>query len=163
MVFDVTDSISFQNVAYWLKKVKKHGDENVEIILLGNKIDLINDKAVQSEEAEALAASFGIQYFETCAKNATNVDTAFKFLLSKIANNEYLQEKIKIDSSKQHLHGLSQIRLEPLYGEVRENYYIAGGGLPKFPRSAGEDNKTKCCAIGLFQGKKEKRKGSSDA
>jgi GTPase SAR1 family protein len=48
----VTDPISFNNVHYWLKKIKKHGDENVEIILLGNKIDLINDIAVPYEEAE---------------------------------------------------------------------------------------------------------------
>lgn len=51
LVFDVTDPISFENVTYWLNKIKKHGDENAEILLLGNKIDLINDIAVQREEA----------------------------------------------------------------------------------------------------------------
>jgi GTPase SAR1 family protein len=34
-----------------LKKIKKHGDENVEIILMGNKIDLINDIVVDREQA----------------------------------------------------------------------------------------------------------------
>jgi small GTP-binding protein len=96
-VFDVTDRVSFNNVTYWLKKIKKHGDENVNIILMGNKIDLINEIVVEREEAESLADFYGCEYFETCAKNSTNVDEAFKFLLSSIANNENLQEKIKVD------------------------------------------------------------------
>lgn len=78
LVFDVTDLISFQNVTYWLKKIKKHGDEHVNIILMGNKIDLTNEIVVEKEEAEALAAQYDIAYFETCAKDATNVDIAFK-------------------------------------------------------------------------------------
>jgi len=36
-------------VRYWFKKINKYGDENVEIVLVGNKIDLINDKVVDEE------------------------------------------------------------------------------------------------------------------
>ena len=43
LVYDATDPVSFNNVSYWLQKIKKHGDENVEIMLLGNKVDLINE------------------------------------------------------------------------------------------------------------------------
>lgn len=43
LVFDVTDPVSFNNLEYWLKKIHKHADENVEIVLIGNKIDLVND------------------------------------------------------------------------------------------------------------------------
>lgn len=43
LVYDVTDPISFQNISYWLGKIKENGDDQAEIILLGNKIDLIND------------------------------------------------------------------------------------------------------------------------
>ena len=48
----MTDLISFQNLSYWIKKIKKYGDKNVDIILLGNKIDLINEVVVDQEEAE---------------------------------------------------------------------------------------------------------------
>ena len=50
LVFDVTDPVSFQNLEYWLRKIKKHADENVEMVLIGNKIDLINDVVIQKEE-----------------------------------------------------------------------------------------------------------------
>ena len=59
-MFDVTDTVSFENIEYWLKKIKKHGDENVEILLLGNKIDLINDRAVTTEQAQEVAHQLGI-------------------------------------------------------------------------------------------------------
>jgi len=42
-------------VRYWLKKIRKYADENAEIIILGNKIDLINEMQVDDEVAEELA------------------------------------------------------------------------------------------------------------
>lgn len=64
MVFDVTDAVSFSNlVRYWFKKIAKYADENVEIILLGNKIDLINDVSIDEDDARAMAAGYGIKYF----------------------------------------------------------------------------------------------------
>jgi Ras-related protein Rab-11A len=59
---------------YWVKKIRKHADPNVEIIILGNKTDLINSIAVQEEEADELVEMYGVQLYMTCAKDATNVD-----------------------------------------------------------------------------------------
>jgi Ras-related protein Rab-1A len=57
LVFDVTDAISFNNlVRYWFKKIHKYADENVQIILLGNKIDLFNEITIDEEEAQKMAA-----------------------------------------------------------------------------------------------------------
>ncbi len=90
MTYDVTDEISFKNVSYWLKKINKHGDVNVKIMLLGNKVDLFNERAVTYEEADELCRSHGIPYYETSAKDATNVDEAFKFLISGIISEPKL-------------------------------------------------------------------------
>jgi small GTP-binding protein len=98
LVYDMTDPVSFNNVSYWLKKIKKHGDENVEIMLLGNKVDLFNEIQVSSDDAEILAKNNDIVNFETSAKDATNVDRAFKTLLTNIMNNEKLYDKIKIEA-----------------------------------------------------------------
>ena len=46
LVYDVCDATSFQNIEYWVKKVNKHSGKQAEILLLGNKIDLINDRVV---------------------------------------------------------------------------------------------------------------------
>jgi GTPase SAR1 family protein len=51
----VTDEESFRNAEYWIKKIRKHGDSHVEILLIGNKMDLRNDIAVNSQEAKTFA------------------------------------------------------------------------------------------------------------
>ena len=42
-MYDVSDRSSFENIPYWLGKIREVADPNVEIILLGNKNDLKND------------------------------------------------------------------------------------------------------------------------
>lgn len=100
LVYDVTDRLSFDNVHYWLKKIKKHADPNVEIMLLGNKTDLFNNIVVPTEDGKKLALGYGIDIFETCAKDSTNIDRAFKFLLHKVISNSNLEEKILYDKGK---------------------------------------------------------------
>ena len=43
LVYDVTDHQTFTNIDYWLNKINELGDQHAQIILLGNKIDLINN------------------------------------------------------------------------------------------------------------------------
>mmetsp|Transcript_44700 Transcript_44700/g.43307 ORF Transcript_44700/g.43307 Transcript_44700/m.43307 type:complete len:171 (+) Transcript_44700:528-1040(+) len=131
-----------------MKKVKKYANENAEIILLGNKIDLINDIKVEEEKAQEWAEKFGLTYFQTCAKDSTNVDAAFKFLLNKIINNNKLTEKIKGERNKigegRNMKGLSSILLE------NSPEHVIGG----YNKGRINQSKSKCCAIGLFNQKK---------
>ena len=43
LVYDVTDIKSFENIDYWLNKIRTIGDIGSEMILCGNKIDMINE------------------------------------------------------------------------------------------------------------------------
>ena len=90
------DAVSFRNVEYWLKKIRKHGDEHAEVLLLANKIDLVNDRVVSEEDARALAAEYGVAHLETTAKDYLNVERSFKQLVSNIIHNEQLQDKITV-------------------------------------------------------------------
>lgn len=44
-------------------------------ILLGNKTDLPDQRQVQPEQGETVAKEFGIGWFETSAKDGSNVET----------------------------------------------------------------------------------------
>jgi GTPase SAR1 family protein len=48
--------------------------ENIIVALVGNKNDLIEERQVKKKEAEDLASSFGIAYYETSALTRDNVD-----------------------------------------------------------------------------------------
>ena len=79
-VFDVTDAASFQNIKSWLYR----GSEDVHRILIGNKCDLISNRVVTYVEASGFAKSFGMQYFETSAKNSGTIIHAFYSVTSEL-------------------------------------------------------------------------------
>lgn len=77
MVYDVTSQESFDHVEEWLSEVDRYASENTVKILVGNKADLTDKKAVSEEAAQRFSEKLGIPFIETSAKTATNVDTAF--------------------------------------------------------------------------------------
>jgi Ras-related protein Rab-11A len=46
---------SFKNVAVWLKELKQYADNNIVILLVGNKTDLKDKREVRKEEAAQYA------------------------------------------------------------------------------------------------------------
>lgn len=85
LVYDVTDKDSFDHVKDWMTEVDRYANENVDIILIGNKSDLVNKRQVTYDEARAYAQENRIQYIETSAKNATNVEKCFNAMSRQIA------------------------------------------------------------------------------
>jgi small GTP-binding protein len=77
VVFDISRRDTFNQTKVWIDSIRDgSGDANpIDVILVGNKCDL--DRAVTREEAESLAKQFQINYYETSAKEAVNVETAF--------------------------------------------------------------------------------------
>ncbi|PVG00577.1 GTPase [Serendipita vermifera] len=84
LVYDISKRDTFTKVARWLKELKDHADSNIAIILVGNKSDLANLRAVPTDEAKQFAAENGLSFIETSAMNGGNVDTAFKNILTDI-------------------------------------------------------------------------------
>ena len=46
LVYDVTDAKSYEHIEYWVQRVRQHCSADAEIIIIGNKIDMINDIVV---------------------------------------------------------------------------------------------------------------------
>lgn len=95
LVYDVTDPSSLANIEYWIKNIKSHASDTVQVALIGNKTDLRNNsnssvtsKSVcDTERGEEIAHKFGIPFFETSAKESNNVDIAFLTLVEHIVEN----------------------------------------------------------------------------
>ena len=67
-----------------MRNIEDHASETVQKILLGNKCDLADRKKVEQKRGEALAAEYGIKFFETSAKKNINVEEAFFTLAQDI-------------------------------------------------------------------------------
>ncbi|WFD23105.1 GTP-binding protein [Malassezia equina] len=87
LVFDVTDEKSFQNIRNWYRDVQQHASEGACKILVGNKCDWEEKRAVTKEQGEQLAEELGMQYIETSAKANTNVDEAFFKLAQQVKDH----------------------------------------------------------------------------
>lgn len=53
-------------------------------LLVGNKSDLASKRVVTYDQGKEFADSLGIEFIETSAKNATNVEKAFLTMSSQI-------------------------------------------------------------------------------
>jgi Ras-related protein Rab-11A len=84
LVYDISKSTSFENVTRWLKELRDHADNNIVIMLVGNKTDQRHLRAVPTEDATKFASENGLSFIETSALEATNVDLAFQNILSSI-------------------------------------------------------------------------------
>ncbi|KAJ1421416.1 ras-related gtp-binding protein [Ochromonadaceae sp. CCMP2298] len=84
LVFDVTDPRSFANIRSWIGQIELHDKEGLPTILVGNKCDLEDQRAVARDQAEAVAKEFGITYFETSAVENINVEDAFACIIEDV-------------------------------------------------------------------------------
>jgi len=85
VVYDVTDSESFNNVKQWLHEIDRYACENVNKLLVGNKSDLESTRKVPTEQAKEFADSLNIDFLETSAKNSQNVEKAFTTMASQVS------------------------------------------------------------------------------
>ena len=69
VVYDITDRESFNNLNSWLIEIEKSANKNVYKILIGNKCDLEEKRAVTYQEGKDFADSNGMKFIETSDKN----------------------------------------------------------------------------------------------
>lgn len=86
LVYDVTDRNSFISIRNWVAQIQMHADVNVNKILIGNKCDVQDQRAISYEEGEALAKEYNIHFYETSAKQDLNVEKSFITIATDVKN-----------------------------------------------------------------------------
>lgn len=84
LVYDVTDRRSFESIRNWISQIQQHADVHVNKILVGNKCDMLDEKVVSTEEGQRLASEFGMEFWETSAKNDINVEQSFHSIAKSV-------------------------------------------------------------------------------
>ncbi|XP_013116516.1 ras-related protein Rab6 [Stomoxys calcitrans] len=77
VVYDITNTNSFQLVSKWVDDVRAERGSDVIIMLVGNKTDLIDKRQVSTEEGENKAKELNVMFIETSAKASYNVKQLF--------------------------------------------------------------------------------------
>jgi len=77
LVFDVTNKSSFEKgIPKMLELI--HPDDDMRMILVGNKADAKDRRKVTRKQAEEFAANLGVLYFETSAVTGQNIHKVFE-------------------------------------------------------------------------------------
>ncbi|XP_068205080.1 ras-related protein Rab-37-like isoform X1 [Palaemon carinicauda] len=77
LLYDVTSKNSFDNTRAWLAEVHEYAQDDVVIMLIGNKCDVNGDRIIRREDGERLAREYNVAFMETSAKTGLNVDLSF--------------------------------------------------------------------------------------
>ena len=106
----------------WLQELKEYGDENIVIMIVGNKIDMRHLRAVPLEEGKRFAEEKNLFFIETSAVEDTNVGSAFFKLVEEITNTvipKILSESSSTETGVWPYMPSTQMRSKTLPGQVR--------------------------------------------
>ncbi|KAF8080617.1 hypothetical protein N665_0932s0017 [Sinapis alba] len=78
IVYDVANRQSFLNTSKWVEDVRTERGNDVIIVLVGNKTDLVDKRQVSIEEGDNKARDFGVIFIETSAKAGFNIKPLFR-------------------------------------------------------------------------------------
>ncbi len=78
MVYAINSKESFENIEMWLRELRTHSNPDAKVFLIGNKIDLENDRQVTKEQGEQFCKDNKINGFmEASAKTGVNAQKIF--------------------------------------------------------------------------------------
>lgn len=113
LVFSIT-SLSSLNELYELREqiVRIKNDARVPIVIVGNKSDLEDDRAVSRARAFSVSESWGhAPYYETSARRRANVDEAFVDLCRQIIRKDTATNINSKPSKREHLSDTMGVRM----------------------------------------------------
>lgn len=84
LVYDTTSRDSFNALSAWLNDARTLASPNIVILLVGNKKDLEEARAVTMLEASNFAQENELIFLETSAKTGDNVEEGKNFYLKKM-------------------------------------------------------------------------------
>lgn len=100
MTIKGTNVDSRTDIRTWFSNVEQHATEGVNKILIGNKCDWEEKRAVSVERGQQLADELGIPFMEVSAKSNINVEKAFYSLAADIKKRIIDTSKTTADQSQ---------------------------------------------------------------
>ena len=87
VVYDITNDNSFTNLKTWVKSIKEECGKSMQMIIVGNKCDLDDQRVIEKEKALEYAEEEKVEYIETSSKTGENVQKAISQLCEKVLEN----------------------------------------------------------------------------
>lgn len=120
MVYDVTRSETFRSCASWVQEVREGASPDAVIVLVGNKIDLVEQdpslRQVYHDVAQEFARQHGLHFVEASAVSGMNVRDAFEQLLEEVYSKAPKESKGQLFTSGGMSIDKSAVTISPTNG-----------------------------------------------
>ena len=73
LMYDITNSVSFDNIINWTRDIRKTASDNLIIYLIGNKVDLIEERKINIDRGRKIAIDERMKFIEVSCKWNLNV------------------------------------------------------------------------------------------
>ena len=100
IVYAINSKTSFDSIEMWLKELRTHSSPDAKVFLIGNKVDLENERVISKEEGEKFKENNKLNFFlEASAKSGLNAQNIF-VQAAYALYQDYLQYKGQEQSVK---------------------------------------------------------------
>lgn len=85
IMFDLTSKNSFENLPLWIKEIKSNLEDEIPLLLVGNKCDLVDQRAISTRDIVYLTQMHDLEYMQISAKTGKNVEEVLPTLVKLMA------------------------------------------------------------------------------
>ena len=93
---DLTEPETLSQVNYWIEQIETNRSKEypVSLVLFGNKCDDKENIKVKEDDIQKMKEKYKFTYFETSAKDGTNVQTIFEYLTKLVLKSRGFLGKV---------------------------------------------------------------------
>lgn len=117
LVYDITNKESFNNLDRWMEEINSYADHDIEIVLVGNKKDLVEQREVTPNEGIEFSQVNRLLFYETSAlvNDDQKIEEMFKELTYRIHNNDRVKRmrEASMNESVRKAKNLIEINSKP--------------------------------------------------
>lgn len=84
VVYDITNYSTFEHITIWIDEIYKNVENDIPILLIGNKSDLDYKRVITTDEGLNLAIKYNLVFIEMSAMEGKNIEAGIEQLIKKI-------------------------------------------------------------------------------
>ena len=121
LIYDISNRESFESLPKWFSDILDVKNNEAVFVLVGNKIDLENERQVSTEEGKNFALEKNMIFQEVSAKNGTNFEELFYKQIFEAVYNKFKSDFDKREKLEENGYEQEYNNNEGNYGQNMEN------------------------------------------